>query len=124
MQLPADWEYLEIEDPRYGWPIHWLRANAQYPHHHNTWLGGPVCLIANDDPPQPLAPDTALTTLLLLAEHHFRGEDGRIVRLYRMLPLHTSERQYEMEHGAEALMNALDAGGVSFVVDPNRPSVV
>lgn len=50
IQLPADWPYRDLHDPNHAWPVTWLRDNAQYPHLHNTWLGGPVALIANSDP--------------------------------------------------------------------------
>ena len=123
IQLPPDWKYMEIDSPEWGWPIHWLRSNAQYAHQNQTWLGGPVCLVANDDPPEPLAPNTEMSTLLLLVTpHEFTTKDGKRIRFYQMSPLHTAERQLEIDHGVPALLNALDKAGVSMVVDINRPS--
>ena len=124
VQLPGDWKYRELADPKWGWPVEWLRRNAKYPHNHETWLGGPVCLVANDDPPQPIAPDCEFTTLLLLAEHKMQREDGNTVHFYRTVPLFTAERQLELDEGSAALMRTLDIAGVSMVVDMNRQCAV
>jgi hypothetical protein len=123
IQLPADWKYREYEDPNWGWPHHWLRSMAQYPQQHNTWLGGPVTIVANEDPPQPLAPNTKFTTLLLLADQSLVTDDGKKIWLYRMTPLYTEERQLEIDHGIPALLNAFDAHDIPMIVDMNRKNV-
>jgi hypothetical protein len=123
VQLPADWEYMKIEDPNYGWPIHWLRSTAKHPFQHNTWLGGPATIVANGDPPQPLAPNTRFTSHLFLAEKSFVASDGKKIRLYRMIPLYTEERTLEIREGIAALLHAFREHGVSFVVDLKRPCV-
>jgi len=93
---------------------------AQYPHQDRTWLGGPLTIVANDDPPKPLAPNTKMTSLLLMAEKSFQRTDGKEVQLYRMLPLYTEERNLELREGAAALMQALDRYKISLVVDMGR----
>jgi hypothetical protein len=123
IQLPADWKYRDYEDPNWGWPQHWLRSMAQYPQQHDTWLGGPVTLVANEEPPQPLAPNTKFTTLLLLADQSLVTDDGKKIWLYRMTPLYTEERQLEIEHGIPALLNAFDAHDIPMIVDMNRKNV-
>jgi hypothetical protein len=123
IQLPPNWKHQKIDDPEYGWPIHWLRSNAKYPHQNDTWLGGPVCLVANGDPPEPISPNADFTTLLLIAANKVTTSDGRLVQLYQMFPLFTDERQLEIEQGVHALMKALDEAGISFVVDMKRTSV-
>jgi hypothetical protein len=123
IQLPADWKYREYEDPNWGWPQHWLRSMAQYPQQHNTWLGGPVTIVANEDPPQPLAPNTKFSTLLLLADQSLVTDDGKKIWLYRMTPLYTEERQLEIDHGIPALLNAFDAHDIPMIVDMNRKNV-
>lgn len=123
MQLPSDWKYSEMHNPAYGWPVAWLRSIAQYPYQNNTGLGGPVTVIANGDPPQPLAPGVPFTSLLLLAESRLTSQDGRLIQVYRMTPLYTEERDLERREGAAALMRAFDRHGVSFVVDLHRPNV-
>ncbi len=49
------------------WPIEWLKRIARYPHDNDTWLGGPHTIIANGEPPEPFAPNTKMSCLLLLA---------------------------------------------------------
>ena len=82
-----------------------------------------MTIIANEDPPQPLAPDTRLTSLLLLAEKSFISRDGRTIQLYRVTPLYTEERDLEIREGIGALLCTFDSHNVPFVVDLKRPSV-
>jgi hypothetical protein len=123
IQLPADWKYRDYDDPIWGWPQHWLRSMAQYPHQHDTWLGGPVTLVANEEPPQPLAPNTKFTTLMLLADQSLVTNHGKKIWLYRMAPLYTEERQLEIDQGIPALLNAFDAHDIPMIVDMNRKNV-
>ena len=59
------------------WPIEWLKRIARYPHDNETWLGGPHTIIANDEPPEPFAPNTKMSCLMLLANP---SEFGRWTR--------------------------------------------
>ena len=122
IELPGDWKY-DSPEAQWHWPVEWLRRIAQYPHDNNTTLGGPFTIIANDDPPKPLAPDTQFTCLLILAEKSFQRKDGEMVQLYRVVPLYTDERDLELREGAPALMRAFDRSDVPFVVDVGRRSV-
>ncbi|MFN5274343.1 MAG: suppressor of fused domain protein [Planctomycetota bacterium] len=122
IQLPADWKY-ETSQAQWQWPVEWLRRIAQYPHDNNTMLGGPVTIIANDDPPKPLGPNTNFTSLLLIAEKSFQRTDGETVQVYRVVPIYTDERELEIREGAPALMRAFDRHDVPFIVDLDRPSV-
>ena len=122
IELPGDWKY-DSPEAQWHWPVEWLRRIAQYPHDNNTSLGGPFTIIANDDPPKPLAPDTQFTCLLILAEKSFQRKDGEMVQLYRVVPLYTDERDLELREGAPALMRAFDRSDVPFVVDVGRRSV-
>jgi hypothetical protein len=122
IELPGDWKY-ESPEAQWHWPVEWLRRIAQYPHDNDTCLGGPLTIIANDDPPKPLGPNTSFTSLLMIAERSFRRTDGETVQLYRVVPIYTDERELELREGAPALMRAFDRNDVPFVVDLNRPSV-
>lgn len=122
IELPGDWKY-DSPEAQWHWPVEWLRRIAQYPHDNNTSLGGPFTIIANDDPPKPLAPDTQFTCLLIIAEKSFLRKDGETVQLYRVVPLYTDERDLELREGAPALMRAFDRSDVPFVVDVGRRSV-
>lgn len=122
IELPGDWKVGALKEANWSWPIRWLRRIAAYPHANKTWLGGALTIIANDDPPRPLAPNTPMTSLLLLADRSFKRTDGMTVQLYRLLPLYTEERELEMRKGAPELMRTLDRKSVPFIVDVNRPN--
>ena len=126
IQLPADWPVERSrlkETPSATWPFKWLWKIAAYPHAHKTWLGGAATIIANDAPPQPLAKGLTFTSILALAEKEFTRTNGDHVRLYRILPLYSEERELELRKGIGALMNALDDNRVPFVVDLKRKNV-
>jgi len=123
IELPADWKYMEIADADFGWPIHWLRWLAKYPHQQGAWLGGPVTIAAREEPPQPMAPSVPFTSMLLLADRHLKRSDGKTIQFYRLTPLYTEERELEMREGIAAPMQAFDRLDISFVVDVNRQNV-
>ncbi|HVA50041.1 MAG TPA: suppressor of fused domain protein [Pirellulales bacterium] len=125
IQLPGNWpiDKKSLSNPKHAWPIHWLRSIAKYPHERDTWLGGPVTIIANGDPPEPLAPGLKFTSLLVMADRNFTSRDGRTIYLYRLLPLYTEERELELKQGVAALMRAFDKHDIPSVVDLTRPNV-
>ena len=123
IQLPKDWKYQELQNPQWNWPILWLRRIARLPHDGETWLGGPTTIIAEDEPPTPINPGLPFTSMLLMAEHHFKTDQGAILQLYRVTPLHTDERALEIRSGIPALMNAFDRNSTPFIVDLKRKSV-
>jgi hypothetical protein len=125
IQLPPDWPLTEkgLSDPNKNWPITWLRRAAKYPHENQTWLGGPLAIMANGEPPEPFAPKIEFTSMLLLAEDNFASAKGLKIQLYRLTPLYTEERELEIRQGIEALVQALDKKGVSFVIDLERRNV-
>lgn len=130
IRLPAGWPLQgdAFRKSENGWPVEWLKQIACYPHDNDTWLGGPFTIIANDEPPEPLARNTRLSCLMLLHEGGevgvVRCRDGRGVALYSMVPLYTEERDLERSAGVAALFERLQAHDVSFVVDPNRVNAV
>jgi hypothetical protein len=127
--LPRHWPLTQeaLADPNHFWPIDWLRRIARYPHEHHTWLGGPFTIIANDEPPQPLAPNTRLTCLLALPEARefstLSLADGRRVVFYTLIPLYTEERDLEKAKGIRELLTLFQSQKVSMIVDVNRPTV-
>lgn len=122
MQLPGNWPHTDLANPRHAWPTKWLRGIAQHAHNKKTWLGGPLTVISNEDPPNPLAPGLSFVALLLLAESDFKRSDGKTVQLFRVTPLYLEELQLERRQGSPALMRAFDQKQVPFVVDLNRPN--
>lgn len=121
IELPGDWKYQQLEDPNWGWPVHWLRHLGKFPAQHDTWLGGPVTVF---DAGMPLGPNLRFDSLLLFAEKSVTCHDGRLVQLFRLTPLYPEERELEAREGIAALMHAFDEKGVSFVVDLRRKSAV
>src|SRR5262249_40941463 len=101
IQLPGDWPLntKALADPNHGWPIRWLRQIAKYPSQNETWLGGPVTIVANGEPPERLAPNTELTSIMLFAERDFVSRGGYTIQLYRLVPLYTEERELELSEG-------------------------
>jgi hypothetical protein len=130
IRLPEDWPLQgdAFGKPENFWPVKWLKQIACYPHDNDTWLGGPFTIIANDEPPEPLARNTRLSCLMLLHERREAGvvrcRDGRAVTLYSLVPLYTEERDLERSEGIASLFDRLQAHGVSFVVDPERVNAV
>lgn len=121
IQLPADWAYEKIEDVHFGWPVHWLRALAKYPHQNQTWLGGEVAIV--DEDVFGFNIGSGFDSMLVLCEKEYATCDGSLVSVYRLFPLCTSERHLEKTEGVGSLMRAFDANDVSFVVDMKRKSV-
>lgn len=124
LQLPRDWKIDALDNPTWNWPSRWLRKLGQYPYNHGTWLGGPLTVVSNDDPPQPLAPNTKMTCLLMFADDSLTRKDGKKVQLFRIIPVYTEERDLEFRDGAAALMRKLDRHSVPFIVDLKRPSTM
>ncbi len=129
LDLPADWPLAAemLATPEFGWPIQWLLTLARYPYEQKTWLGAPVTIIENGNPPQPLAPNARFTAMLLLTRgtDDVAQEDGTTVKLYKLIPLYPEECQVEKEEGLTALFTAFDQSeSFSDVIDVNRPSVV
>jgi uncharacterized protein len=129
MYLPAKWPLTEeaLRDPNHFWPVEWLRKIARYPHDHKTWLGGKVAVIANGEPPEPLAPATKMTCLLVVAGGGDFGRlalpDGRQIVFYEVFPLYTEERDLEKDKGTEALLQLFEKNRIKPIVDMDRKNV-
>lgn len=130
--LPPDWPLSEgeLSDERHYWPIRWLKTLARLPHEYNTWLGiGHT--IPNGDPPEPFAPTTRLSGIMLMPPLHV-PEKFRVlevspekkIHFFALVPLHTDELELKLRKGTDALLDLLDEGGVGEVIDPTRESVV
>jgi hypothetical protein len=129
MYLPKSWPLSEkdLKEPNNNWPIIWLRKIALYPHLNNTSLGGPATIIANGEPPMPLASNTQMTCLLAITEKSKLGwlhlENGVQVAFYTLYPLYTEERDLEKREGIAMLLKLFQERKISRIVDLHRPSV-
>lgn len=131
MHLPPDWVHPRDadSDPRWMWPIKWLRQMAYHPHGSETWLGLPAALVSSDDPPVPLGPGTEQSCLLMIPDFSnldpaLERSDGNLVHFYTVVPLYTEERDYELENGMVAFINRFSDRQVPITVDVDRPSMV
>jgi len=129
IRLRGDWplDQQSRESPNFGWPFEWLQRIASYLHLNDTWLGGPYTIISNDEAPQPFAPGTAMSCMLLLKEPGSAGtvrcRGGRQIALYSMVPLFTEERDLEKRGGIAELLGQFQQQGVPPWVDPKRANV-
>lgn len=129
VELPADWPIRgpKSQEPQNNWPMQWLLQVANYPHANKTSLGAPVTIIANGEPPAPLAPNTLQSCLLLTAEllevNSSDKKRPREIAMYRMFPLYREERELERKQGIAALGEAFDRANVGQVVDVRRKNV-
>jgi hypothetical protein len=129
IRLPANWpmDDAALSDPNNFWPFEWLRRIAAYPHQNQTWLGGRYTIIANDEPPKPLAPNTRLSCLLLIQEPGDAGTipcaDGRQIVLYSIIPLYEEERDLEVKSGIRELLTRFYDRQIARHVDVARVNV-
>jgi hypothetical protein len=131
MRLPPDWKLSEqdFQKEENYWPIRTLKFLARFPHEYETWL----CYghtIPNGNPPSPFAADIPFNGVVLAPPGAggkefpvLRLNDGTPVHFWSLVPLHPSEMDYKLEHGADALFSRLEAAGHSDLVDPGRAPV-
>lgn len=129
--LPPDWPlgHKVLRDPRFRWPIELLQHLARAIHHENSYLWDGHTHAWND-PPEPVAPDTGLSSCIVLPPSE--APDGfdefvcgdKSVNILGLIPLHTAELTFVHERGTDELYERLIAGGVTDVVDVARASVV
>lgn len=130
VKLPRDWPAprAALKDPRYSWPIRWLRKIAAYPREHHTWLGAEWTVLANDDPPEPLGEGTQFTAWAMLSpddkEHVVKVSKKVRIQLYHLFPLYTEEYLLERREGFEGLLERFDKHPeVSRAIVVSRPNV-
>jgi hypothetical protein len=132
MSLPADWPLTEeaIRDEDAYWPIRLLKTVARLPHEYGTWIG-PWHSVPNGDPAAPYAPGTPFAGTLIAPMVNCEPEartittpSGKEISLLALVPLHPAELELKLAQGSDALIGALDSGGVTERLDPGRPSTV
>lgn len=124
VQLAPEWYTKARFGDKKDWISMWLLKIASYPLSTGDWLGGAATLIDNNQPPRPLVNELPFTSWLLLSENQVPCADGRVVQLYRAMPLFREEREYELREGLPALVRAMDRANVPLVLEPNRSCFV
>jgi uncharacterized protein len=123
IELPGNWEIDRLDDPQWNWPIEWLRYLARHPIENDSWMP-PAYIVANQDPPEPIAAGTKLSCFLLFADKNFVRSDKQTVHLHRVMPVHTKERQFQIDRGITALLKEFDRKSAGVIVDMKRKSVI
>lgn len=128
--LPADWPVQDAARPDapLAWPVGVLKQTARMPHEYETWLGE-WHSIPNGDPALPFTSETEFSGVVVTPMVNVRPEarvvevgDGTTINLLALVPLHRAELDLKVSQGTDALIEALDRGGVTELLDPTRPS--
>lgn len=126
ISLPADWQL----DGDQAWPIRMLKQVARLPHEYGTWIGE-WHSVPNGDPAEPYAPGTPFAGVVVAPMVRVPAQarvievaDGSTINLLALVPLHPAELRLKIAKGTGALIEQLDRGDVSELLDPDRPSLV
>lgn len=111
--------------------IRLLRTIARLPHENEAWLGHGHT-VPNGDPPASLFPGSALDTVLILdpivaPERHTSQNvevGGDPLNLLWLFPLTADEARLKVESGLNELLAVFNQKQISFVLDPQRPSLL
>ena len=128
LRLPPNWPLTEeaIKDERNYWPLHALKFLARFAHEYETWL----CYghtMPNGNPPEPYAEGVPFSGMLL--SHPFWANDeagqchlpdGNIVHFWSLNPIYSSEMDFKLENGADALVEKLIEQGYGDYVEIRR----
>jgi len=131
MCLPPTWPLADeaFKDESNYWPIRWLKTLARLPHEYNTWLHA-THTVPNGDPPTPFARNTALCCALLLRPALFQQEfrtlvisPEKTIHFLSFVPIYREEMDFKLSKGLDALVDRLDAAGVTELLDIRRANV-
>lgn len=129
IELPSDWKLSQkaLSDENNRWPIDWLRKIAAYPFDEQTWLGGPFAIVANGDPPAPLASKCPFAAMLIVANLEDVGpiiaSNGEVIQIYTLMPIYESEMKLERNQDLSELFRRFDQFEVTRKVNLGRPNV-
>jgi hypothetical protein len=130
MTLAEGWKLgADTADERTFWPVRLLQSLSRIPREKpEGWLGWGH-IIPNGDPPQPLAPRTALSgviiapSLLVPVAFYELNIDGERVGFYSAIPLYQEELELQAREGMAALLEGLLRKDINDVVDLKRRNV-
>ncbi|MEU7801449.1 suppressor of fused domain protein [Micromonospora arborensis] len=129
--LPADWPLTRLtglDDDPAGWPLRVLKQVARLPHEYGSWIGE-WHSVPNGDPAEPYATDTPFAGVVVTPMLRVPPEARTIavpggiqIALLALIPLHPEEIAVKVERGTDALIEVLDRGDVTELLEPRRPS--
>jgi hypothetical protein len=127
LHLPSTWPRLRdanATDLAALWPIAALRRIAYHPHCAGTWFGD-CHTVSTADPPEPLGPNTRLSSALLVADKlkPLKSSTGKTIRFFTVYLLYPEEMALVAKQGVGELLRRFQENRVTPLVDVNRPNV-
>jgi Suppressor of fused protein (SUFU) len=127
--LPPEWP-LSMTDDRWKeteffWPIGELKSTAIYPHLYQTWLGPGHSIRGGDEVLAGGRFEGHLIRRLSLLPDEFaccKVDDGAI-EIFGLIPLLPEEMSFKLRRGLGALLERMDAAGITELLDPKRKAV-
>ena len=131
ISLPSSWPMTAeaVKDERAWWPMRLLKGLARYPHDFDTWL---YCghSMQWDEEAKPFAENTRMNSVILLPPKLLPPEasiidfgNGRIGRLWAVVPIYPEELSLKLENGFEKMDSLFDTYKVTELLDAQRMSV-
>ncbi|QDZ80139.1 suppressor of fused domain protein [Priestia megaterium] len=129
MTLPPNWPINEeaLKKEENNWPLGWIRQIAHLSHMYEGWIDEGI-IIPNEEPPQPFANNTKMSSLLIMrpcGENLQLIDEGKgVINLYQLIPLHETERQIAIEKGSDYIVKQLKRSDQApYFENINRSSV-
>ena len=128
LSLPPHWRLSmeDFRDERNYWPIRLLKVLARLPHEFRTWLGLSHS-VPNGEPPRPYAPNVRFCCSVvvppLTCPDSFRTlkiDAEQAIHFYAVLPLYQEEMECKLHEGMSVLIDRLDSGRVTELVNIRR----
>jgi tetratricopeptide (TPR) repeat protein len=116
--LPPDWNFEDLDNDEWYWPMRWLKIIARLPLEEDTWVGWGHT-IPNGG---PFAKNTELSTIMLLNPGAYNRKsfecklpNGEPVNFYQMVPLYDEETEFKIKNNAEILLDFMDSECLEYV---------
>ena len=123
LNLPLRWKLDEksLTDPRWNWPIEWLRNVVVQLRQATVWPVQPAIFPAADFPAK-FHSSTNLSSWLLLKNQSgtILAPDCRMIDFYRLFPIYRQEIAFIEKRGVDEFVQHLDALGVPIQLQIRR----
>lgn len=125
IKLPSTWvmKKEKMKEKDFYWPIEWLRKVAHIPHMYNGWIEEGV-IIPNGEPPQPFAPNTKLSCVMICrpfeSEFEVISSEEKKIKVFTLIPIFEEERNIALQKGYDYLLKSMKEIGISDVLDVHR----